>query len=116
MSNYDEYNDNNIYYDPKKWGLVPLISLDIAGDYEFDIFAIWFDPKDKEKCNGLYYANDSGCSCPSPFSAYTKLSDLQFSNREEEILASINAWGREAYEKHDISSLKTKVREYFDKE
>ena len=53
----------NVYYDPEKSGLEIFKFIDTAGSYEFDMFVIW-----KKKDDGrLFYATDSGCSCPTPF-------------------------------------------------
>ena len=35
-------------------------------DYEFHILSVWRD----ERTGHLYYAEDSGCSCPTPFEDY----------------------------------------------
>lgn len=63
----------NIYYNPEDYGLEIIESLaDEDLSYEFDIFLIFRDKKSKK----LYYAQDSGCSCPSPFEDYGKIDDL----------------------------------------
>lgn len=55
---------NRIYNEPEDYSLELLESLDCHdGGYGFDKFAIWFS-RDRGM---LYYAEDSGCSCPSPF-------------------------------------------------
>lgn len=54
--------NNNPYYSPELCNLELLTSIDTAGSYEFDIFAIWFNKDTKT----LYYDQDSGCSCPTP--------------------------------------------------
>lgn len=54
----------NIYYDPEQFGLetVGEISWGIPC-YDFDLTVVW-----KRKSDGVFvYAEDSGCSCPSPF-------------------------------------------------
>lgn len=62
---------DNIYYDPGKFGLTLLGELDFSsGYYEFDYTAVWSDSS-----GTLYYLDDSGCSCPSPFEDYN-VSDL----------------------------------------
>jgi len=54
----------NIYYDPEKFGLTPIGEIDwLDGSYEFDLTVVW-----KREFDGRFvYAEDSGCSCPSPF-------------------------------------------------
>ncbi len=107
---------SNPNYDPKELGLK--VFSETAEDdmsYSFNIFAVWHDPE----IRGLFYAEDSGCSCPSPFEDYRKREDLGFTNREEEILVALNEW-KEGYSdysrsKRDISSLRRKIKRYFDK-
>ena len=56
--------DNNIYYEPEAFGLEIWREFDVSSrSYEFNAFVIW-----RRKEGGrLFYATDSGCSCPSPF-------------------------------------------------
>jgi hypothetical protein len=54
----------NIYYDPEKFGLTTVGEIDWSdGCYQFDLTVVW-----KRDFDGRFvYAEDSGCSCPSPF-------------------------------------------------
>jgi hypothetical protein len=54
----------NIYYNPEKFGLETIGEIDwSSGAYEFDLTVVW-----KRTLDGRFvYAEDSGCSCPSPF-------------------------------------------------
>lgn len=54
---------HNPYYSPEKCGLTVIDSIDTAGSYEFDMIVVWR----KDDDNTLWYATDSGCSCPTPF-------------------------------------------------
>lgn len=64
--------DDDVYYHPEKHGLTTVGVLDFSsGSYEFDYTAVWVD-EDKN----LYWADDSGCSCPSPFENYDGKNDL----------------------------------------
>lgn len=57
-------SDNNIYYDPEKFGLKIFEHIeDDHASYSFDDFVIWERLEDGK----LFYGTDSGCSCPSPF-------------------------------------------------
>lgn len=57
-----DYEDNPYNY-PEKCGLEIVFEVDIGGSYEYDMLVVW-----KRKDNkSLWYATDSGCSCPSPF-------------------------------------------------
>lgn len=53
---------NNIYYDPEKFGLTTVGSVEWRPcSYEFDFTVVW-------KQGGKYLTgSDSGCSCPTPF-------------------------------------------------
>ena len=67
------YDTSDIYYQPEKFNLESIGSVDIADSYEFNIIAVW-----KHKPTGkLYWAQDSGCSCPTPFEDYTSLEKLE---------------------------------------
>lgn len=64
--------DNNIYYNPEKFGV------ELVGEFEwsepswsFDTLAVF-----KERRGRYWIAEDSGCSCPSPFENYTDLNEL----------------------------------------
>lgn len=62
----------SVYYEPKTFGLEILCTFnDPEASYSFDMFVIW-----KHADGRLFYARDSGCSCPAPFEDYTKLEDL----------------------------------------
>jgi hypothetical protein len=52
----------NIYYSPEKFGLTIFGSLEKGGAYEFDTFVVFANAD-----GDLFYATDSGCSCPTPF-------------------------------------------------
>jgi hypothetical protein len=64
--------DSDIYYTPEKFGLTVVREFDEPGlSYEFNLFVIWKDG------NGQYcWAEDSGCSCPTPFEGITSKDDL----------------------------------------
>jgi hypothetical protein len=53
------------YDAPSKHGLTKVGELDFSsGSYEFDITVVFWDGKQ------LLWADDSGCSCPSPFEGF----------------------------------------------
>lgn len=74
--------DSNIYYSPGKFGLEIVGEIDRSdGCYQFDYVVVWRDP-----VSGLFYwAQDAGCSCPSPFEDFTKLEDLTVLNCIEDL-------------------------------
>jgi len=55
------------YYSPEDFGLELIGSVDTAGTYEYDMFCVWVH----EETKAIYYATESGCSCPSPFEDVT---------------------------------------------
>jgi len=58
---------NNVYYSPEKNGLSQLDCLDEPGlFYEYNTFCVW----QHDKSGRVFYAQDSGCSCPTPFENY----------------------------------------------
>ncbi len=60
--------DANPYYDPEKSGLVKVGELDEAElSYEYNTLVVWRH----EPSGRVFYARDSGCSCPTPFEDYT---------------------------------------------
>ena len=70
----EDFGHWNPYYNPEECGLELIDCLDLAeANYSFEYLCVW-----KEKITGdLYCAHDSGCSCPTPFEDYNKLSQLE---------------------------------------
>lgn len=65
--------DNNPFYNPESLDLEEVgVIDDPAADYSFDYLVVW-----KHKDGDLYWASDSGCSCPSPFEDYNSLDQLE---------------------------------------
>lgn len=65
---------NDVYSDPYRHDLFPLAELELEEpDYSFDILMVWRHAKTEK----LYWAQDSGCSCPLPFEDYTSLESLE---------------------------------------
>lgn len=63
----------NIYYDPKKFGLEPVLEIEYSDRcYQYDTRVVWRRIRD----GALLTAHDSGCSCPIPFEQIG-LDDLQ---------------------------------------
>ncbi len=56
----------NIYYSPEEYGLEVVFEKEAGRDYDFDMFVVWRDPDTGQ----LYWGEDAGCSCPSPFEGY----------------------------------------------
>jgi hypothetical protein len=63
----------NVYYNPDKWGLEVIADLELyEPNYSFDTVVAWRHVESGE----VYWAWDSGCSCPIPFENYKSLEDL----------------------------------------
>lgn len=93
--------DKNPYYYPENMGLEILTTLDdYSLSYEFDMFVVW------KSIDGdaLYYASDSGCSCPSPFEDYTSVSDLNKLDSYFEFEKELNAWNRGYGDREKVGS------------
>lgn len=65
------YGTPDVYYQPGHFGLEIVGEAERPSWHDFDKFAVW-----RDAAGALYYASDSGCSCPSPFENFTSLSDL----------------------------------------
>lgn len=71
---------SNIYYSPEKYGLRTIGEVDFSsGSYEFDTLVVWQDVE----TGRLYYAEDSGCSCPCPFDYTTRETITPLANVDE---------------------------------
>ena len=82
----------NIFYSPEEFGLEVVGCVDYSdGCYQFDYSCVWRDATGQ-----LYYAEDSGCSCPSPFEDHA-LDDLEKVTPHEvaEKLQSRSSYGGE---------------------
>ena len=67
-----DFDGNNPYYSPEKCGLSVVCEVEWSEpDYSFDTTVVW-----KAGNGKLYTASDSGCSCPTPFEDFHKLTDL----------------------------------------
>lgn len=54
---------SNLYYSPEHFGLESVADLEMVGEsYQFDLVAVWKNMKHE-----FFWAQDSGCSCPTPF-------------------------------------------------
>lgn len=101
----------NVYYSPEDFGLTLLGVIDWSdGNYVFDYTAVWMD-----EAGRVLYADDSGCSCPSPFEGMT-IGDLQVAYRVQDVITHLanrangNSDGRRLDERARIVE---KVREAF---
>ena len=77
------WSNPDLYNQPEQFGLVPVGDLDDPEScYSFCDLVVWHHPETYT----LYWAVDSGCSCPSPFEDFTNLKEatqVHFDNAEE---------------------------------
>ncbi len=72
---------SNVYYNPEQCGLKIIDTLDESGlSYEFNTLTI-FEAIQNGK---IYWAQSSGCSCPTPFEEY------HFSDENDHNLNEVN--------------------------
>lgn len=85
------YNSADIYYQPEKFGITPVGEVEWDEEsYSFNITAVW---QSKEDPKLFYWAQDSGCSCPSPFESYISLEgddyDQVFKGTKHEVIRAL---------------------------
>lgn len=62
----------SVYRNPEKFGLTQVGEIEWSiPSYDFDLTVVWRDAQGK-----LYWADDSGCSCPAPFEDYESVESL----------------------------------------
>jgi hypothetical protein len=96
----------DIGYDPGSHGLRVVDSLDEPGmSYEFHTLCVWQHTSGK-----LYWAEDSGCSCPTPFENYQNVGDLNHLGAAgfDAFVRAVEAFPVNLTEQHDLIK---KVRE-----
>lgn len=103
-----------IYYSPEQFGLTTVGEVERRGGYEFDTFVVWQANSDGR----LWWAADSGCSCPVPFEGVSFADGLTEVHTFQELIDAINTWRNEYPDdtsKHswdgEIGSLLIKARE-----
>lgn len=63
---------NNVYSTPEHYGLTIIGEVEWSdGCYQFDTTVVWRDAAGR-----LFWASDSGCSCPAPFEYFNGRDDL----------------------------------------
>lgn len=92
--------ESNVYYYPETWDLEVVGEADERDmSYEYNTFVVW-----RHKLSGKYYcAQDSGCSCPTPFERFERLSDLTELDSYNQLKALLDAWVGEPYYTRDTS-------------
>lgn len=80
----------SVYYNPEKFGLSVVAEIDDdRANYSFNTIVVW----KHNETGKLYWAQDSGCSCPSPFEDYTSIEMLSKLRSGKELLDFMNSEG-----------------------
>lgn len=100
---------DNPYSSPEKFGLTIVADIDDPDScYSFDMLIVW-----KHEDGRFFYAQDAGCSCPSPFEDLEKLDDLTLLTEEtwSDFEAELNAWCGQDYHraKAEAQMLRTEL-------
>ena len=100
----------SVYYSPEDLGLESIASLDLDNEpYQFDIVAVWRHTE----TGRVYWATDSGCSCPSPFENFNKLEDFEElvrANYNELLCIVENALRPTSYGQCDVAEARSFLR------
>jgi hypothetical protein len=96
----------SLYSNPEKFGLETIKELDDPNaSYSFDKFVIWR----REKDNELFYATDSGCSCPSPFENVKDIQDLTPLKDMKAFEQELTSWGKGFFDAQTLQDVVDKV-------
>ncbi len=90
----------NIYYDPAKFELEIIHSLDEDNlCYEYNTFLVFLHTPSGR----VFYASDSGCSCPTPFEEYNfkgpddnNLNEVKKGHEMETFASELENWCKDA--------------------
>jgi hypothetical protein len=93
------WDSKDVYSNPEDFGLTIVGSAEASLYYEFDMFVVWMDSS-----FSMYYASDSGCSCPSPFESYTTIEDLTKAKNVQEVHDALDSWADGSHNDDDRSS------------
>jgi hypothetical protein len=80
---------NNLYYNPEKELLRVVAELNEKNmSYEFNTFMVW-----EHRITGdMYFAMDTGCSCPTPFENYKTIDQLTKVREIDQIYTALISW------------------------
>ena len=91
----------SVYDKPEEHGLKQIGCLDEADmSYEFNMLCVW-----QHKDGRIFYEQDSGCSCPSPFEDNTcleSLTEVKHGESFDAFVSTVNSFPAEASEKQGL--------------
>lgn len=99
--------ERNIYYNPAAAGFDLVATLDADLAYEFDLVILLRDLETGK----LYAAADAGCSCPTPFEDYDRLSKLVPVTTEADVEALVTGRSYSPWSPGDVLTFMRTVRE-----
>ena len=101
----------DVYYNAEKHGLVVVAEIDDADScYSFDLTVVWKNTETGDK----YWANDSGCSCPSPFEdiqSIDGLTPLKTDADWDRLVVFLMGFSRKNYPLADINRFLSEAKE-----
>jgi hypothetical protein len=96
----------NVYYNPEQYGLKVVMEFDDPdASYSFDKFVIWMRISDGE----IFYGQDSGCSCPSPFENVSGVESLSRLGDMKSFRDEFISWGKSYFDAWTLASAVEKV-------
>jgi hypothetical protein len=106
----------SIYYSPEKFAARIVGDVDTLGSYEFNMIAVFQRLDD----GALFWGEDSGCSCFSPFEDAKSVGDLTRIDDPAVFATDARKWLRESYgtdadDRDGVEKLIRKVRDEFGK-
>lgn len=96
----------NPYYDPEKFDLEVLAVIDSGEAYEFDLLVVWRRLAD----HALFWQQDSGCSCPTPFESHESVSTLRPIHSARDLALFLHELARHD-DKEQVNRVARKVKE-----
>lgn len=101
----------NCYYYPEDNGLEVFDEVETGEYCNFDTTVVW-----RHKETGkLYWAHDSGCSCPTPFECYTSIRDLNELTEDTLYNFTQHLVNQRYITQTDINECMNKVKSYLKK-
>ena len=105
----------NPYYHPESLGIVEVFEAEDADlSYEFDIFLLFVHSDGR-----VFSAQDSGCSCPTPFEDYegTTIEEcgLKLVTSVSQAVSLYNKWAEQVYSRNSVSKSEGDVRAFAEK-
>lgn len=87
----------DLHSNPEKFGLKSVGEVDFShGAYAFDLLVVWVDASGQ-----LFYGEEAGCSCPTPFEDFGIPDLTRASKHEIAARIGVRLAGREEYDRYN---------------